>query len=117
MYYKEREIKEYILDYLYDNESYLKNNNYDLHDLHHAMFNSDYYLYGYNDCEIWLSGHVFECIGIIKDYEQDNFGEVFTDFTCSEQVVNKYVYIIGEELLYNMEKELNKRGLISCKTS
>ena len=117
MHFKQREITEYIKDYLYDNESYLKNNNYDLHDLHHAMFNTDYYLYGYSDCEIWLSGHVFECIGIIKDYEQDNFGEVFTDLTCSEQVVSKYVYIIGEELLYNMEEKLKKRGLISCKTS
>ena len=82
MYYKEREIKEYILDYLY----------------------------GYNDCEIWLRGHVFECIGIIKDYEQDNFGEVYTDLTNSEKVVNMYVYIIGEKLLYedNILDEFNE---------
>ncbi len=38
-------------------------------------------------------------IGFIKDYEQDHFGEVSTDFTQPEKVVNMYVYIIGQELV------------------
>ena len=28
----------------------------------------------------------------------DNFGEVYTDFSSAEAVVNMYTYIIGEQL-------------------
>tara|TARA_R100000234_G_scaffold96139_3_gene64419 strand:+ start:4850 stop:5215 length:366 start_codon:yes stop_codon:yes gene_type:complete len=114
-FYKQKEISEYIKDYLHDNETYIKANldrHYDIHALHNEIFNTDYYMYGYNDCQIWLGYHAFECIGIIKDYEQDNFGEVITDLTNVEKVVNMYVYIVGEELLYKMEDELVKKGLV-----
>ena len=42
---------------------------------------------------------MFNIIGYIKDYEQDNFGEVYTDFTSPEAVVNMYTYIIGEQIV------------------
>jgi len=38
-------------------------------------------------------------IGFIKDWEQDNFGEVTTDLSEPEKVVNMYTYIIGQELV------------------
>ena len=70
-------------------------------------FNTDYYLIYYSECNKWLGSHAFECIGIIQDYENDNFGEVTTDLSSSESVVNMYVYILGEDIVYNYENEVN----------
>ena len=80
----------------YDNEYLSK----DIDDIHFDLFNSDYYIIGYYNAEQWLKNNVFQVIEFIKEYEQDNFGEVTTDFSNSENVVNMYVYIIGEQLLY-----------------
>ena len=108
--HKYTEIKEHavetIKEHLEYNEDYLDN---DISEIHHDIFNTDYYLIGYYQCEKWLGSHTFECIRIIQEYEQDNFGEVNTDFSSSEKVVNMYVYIIGEKLLYedNIIDEIN----------
>ena len=40
---------------------------------------------------------------IKKEYEEDNFGEVNTDLSSEESVVNMYTYIVGEHLLNKME--------------
>ena len=42
-----------------------------------------------------------------EDYEMDNFGEVYTDLSDSEKVVIMYVYILGEDIVYNYENEVN----------
>ena len=70
-------------------------------DLHNALFNTDYFIIGYYDAEQWLINNVgiFQAIETIRDYENDMFGEVNTDFSSSEKVVNMYSYIIGEEIL------------------
>ena len=70
-------------------------------DLHNELFNMDYFLIGYYNCEQWLINNVgiFNAIEAIKQYEQDNFGEVNTDFSSSEKVCNMYAYILGEKLL------------------
>ena len=103
--YKKKEIKESLK---YDKD-YLDN---DISEIHHDLFNTDYYLIYYSECNKWLGSHAFECIGIIQEYEKDNFGEVTTDLSSSEKVVNMYVYIVGEELLYKMEDEMQEKGLI-----
>ena len=75
-------------------------------DWHFEAFNSDYYLIGYYNCEQWLKEHdvsAFEAIQTVKDYDLCNFGEVYTDLSCPEKVVNMYVYILGEELLSEMK--------------
>jgi len=70
-------------------------------ELHHYLFNEDYFIIGYYEAEKFLSNGpgVFSDIETIKEYEQDNFGEVHTDFSSSEKVANMYAYIKGEELL------------------
>tara|TARA_R100001480_G_C4650301_1_gene170767 strand:- start:221 stop:610 length:390 start_codon:yes stop_codon:yes gene_type:complete len=93
-YYKQEEIREYIkysLSDLIDT---------DLDELHHNLFNTDFYIIGTWKATQWLGDEVFNIMGIIKDYEQDNFGNVTTNLTCAESVVNMYAYIVGEELLY-----------------
>lgn len=78
-------------------------------DLHNEIFNSDYFIVGYYESEQWLIKNVgiFNAIEEIKQYEQDNFGEVNTDLSSSEHVCNMYVYIKGEEIL-SKSNHLNK---------
>jgi len=110
--YKVKEIKKYILDHLKEH----LNNGYDMYndifDLHHTLFNTDYYIIGIYKCEQWLSNKAMHCIQIIQDYETEMFGNVSTDLGNAEQVVNMYTYIIGEELLYEMSRQLIKEGYI-----
>ena len=74
-------------------------------DLHHYLFNQDYFIIGYDDAEKWINemGGAFKVIREIQEYENSNFGQVSTDLSCSEKVANMYAYILGEELLYNLE--------------
>ena len=74
-------------------------------DLHNEIFNTDYYLTYTGECEEWLGDHVFDVIRTVKDYEDDNFGEVTTDISDPCKLVNMYVYIVGEELI-SEDKEL-----------
>ena len=97
-YFKQNEIEEYINDNISDYEID--------EDLHHNMFNTDYYIIGTYKAEQWLGGNVFECIRTIQSYEQDNFGEMLTDVSDPEKIVNMYVYIIGEILLGKMDLEI-----------
>ena len=106
MDYKKNEIKEYFNDSLkdYDKETLeqlIKDN-----ELHHELFNTDYYIIGTYKAKQWLSDQVFDIIEFIKEYEEDNFGECYTDLTNPEKVVNMYVYIIGEQITYDYINEL-----------
>jgi hypothetical protein len=70
-------------------------------DIHHEVFNTDYFIIGHYAAEQWLikNGGVFAAIETIQDYEKSNFGEVNTDLSSAEKVCNMLVYILGEELL------------------
>lgn len=70
-------------------------------DLHNEIFNTDYYIIGTWQAEQWLIKHtgVFNGIGIIQEYEKEQFGEVNTDLSNPEHIVNMLVYIIGEGIL------------------
>ena len=77
-------------------------------DLHHELFNTDYYIIGTYQAKQWLGNEAFDIIGIIQEYEQDNFGEVNTDLADPEKVVNMYVYILGEYILQESDTLSNK---------
>lgn len=98
-YYKYDDIKEYFNDSLenYDKETLdqlIRDN-----ELHHEIFNTNYYIIGNYEAKKWLSDEVFNVINIIKEYENMHFGEVNTDFSQPERVVNMYVYIVGEDIV------------------
>tara|TARA_R100000458_G_C8183441_1_gene179661 strand:+ start:55 stop:390 length:336 start_codon:yes stop_codon:yes gene_type:complete len=101
MDYKREELEDYFYDYLGENREYLEENypNTWKDDLHHYAFNEDYYIIGTYKAKQWLGSMVFEVINFIKEWEQDNFGEVSTDFSDPEKVVNMYTYIIGSEIV------------------
>lgn len=77
-------------------------------DLHNEVYNTDYFIIGRYRAEEWLKENygIFQAMDKIKEYEEDNFGEVNTDLLEPERVVNMLVYIIGEEVLQE-SKRLN----------
>ena len=100
--YKRDEIKKYLNDRVKELKEYSKDGYNALvrnGELHNEIFNTDYYIIGTYEANEWLGDHAFEIIGIVKEYEEDNFGEVTTDLSDSTKVVNMYVYIVGEDLI------------------
>ncbi len=72
-------------------------------DLHNEVFNTDYYIIGIHQAKEALKEYdVFEAIEKVQTYEKDNFGEIYTDLSDPEKLVNMLYYIIGEEVLYEM---------------
>lgn len=83
-------------------------------DLHNKLFNEDYFIIGYYAAEEWLKANpgIFAAIEEIREYEESNFGEVTTDFSSSEKVVNMYAYIAGENLLNESETLRDKWNVL-----
>jgi len=72
-------------------------------DLHHEVFNTDYYIIGTYEAKEALEEYgVWDAIEKVQTYEKDNFGEIITDLSDPEKLINMLFYIIGEEVLYEM---------------
>jgi len=72
-------------------------------DLHNEVFNTDYYIIGTYEAQQALEEFgVFKAIEKVKEYEEDRFGAVYTDFSNPEEFANMLYYIIGEEVLDEM---------------
>ena len=73
--------------------------------LHNEAFNTGYYVVSTSIAKDMLANgdDVYTAIGKIYQYEKDNFGEVYTDFSDSVEVVNMLFYIIGEEVMQDAE--------------
>ena len=69
-------------------------------DLHSHLYNeTQHYIYYANAKEATAELDVWECIGAVQKYEQDQFGEVYTPLSDACAVANMVVYIMGYELL------------------
>ena len=69
-------------------------------DLHGYLYNEpQHYIYYASAEEAAAEIDVWECIGAVQKYEQDQFGEVYTPLSDACRVVNMVVYILGEALL------------------
>jgi hypothetical protein len=72
-------------------------------DLHNEVFNTDYYIIGTHQAKEALKEYgVFKALEKVQTYEKDNFGEVITDLSDPEKLINMLFYIIGEEVLFEM---------------
>ena len=72
-------------------------------DLHNEVFNMGYYIVGTYQAKKALEQYgVFNAIGKIQEYENDNFGEVLTDLSDPEKIANMLYYIIGEEAIQEL---------------
>lgn len=76
-------------------------------DLHNEVFNTDYYIIGTYQAKKALEEYgIFDAIEKVQTYEKDNFGEVYTDLSDPEKLINMLYYIIGEEVLSEMLKNI-----------
>ncbi len=76
-------------------------------DLHNEIFNTDYYIIGTYEAKKALEEYgIFEAIEKVQEYEKDNFGEVYTDLSDPEKLINMLYYIIGEEVLYEIMDDI-----------
>lgn len=74
-------------------------------DLHNEVFNTDYYIIGTYEAKNALREYdVFEAIELVQTYEKDNFGEVYTDLSNPEKLINMVYYVIGDEVIGEMWK-------------
>lgn len=72
-------------------------------DLHNEVFNTDYYIIGtYQAKEALREYDVFEAIELVQTYEKEQFGEVYTDLSDPEKLINMVYYIIGDEVIGEM---------------
>lgn len=72
-------------------------------DLHNEVFNTDYYIIGtYKAKEALKEYDVFEAIEKVQEYEQEQFGEIYTELYNPEKLVNMLYYIIGDEVISEM---------------
>ena len=113
MYYKQDEIAQHFQDYLAENRPWQQwldgtRSSFEPSELHHEAFNEDYYIIGTYQAQQWLGDHAFYAIQVIKDYEESCFGEVSTDLSDPERVVNMYAYIVGELVVYEWFEELER---------
>ena len=74
-------------------------------DLHHEVFNTDFYMADNETAQEILGDNVYNAIGRIYEYEKDNFGEIYTDLSSPMQICNMLYYIIGEEAMYEIPFE------------
>ena len=71
--------------------------------LHNEVFNTDYYIVGtYLAKEALKDYDVFEAIELVQTYEKEQFGEVYTDLSEPEKLINMVYYIIGDEVIGEM---------------
>ena len=72
-------------------------------DLHNEVFNTDYYIIGRYEAKKALEEYgIWDALEKVQSYEEDNFGEIYTDLSNPEKLINMLYYIIGEEVLHEM---------------
>lgn len=72
-------------------------------DLHNEVFNTDWYIIGtYEAKEALKEYDVFEAIELVQEFEEFNFGEVNTDLSNPEKLINMVYYIVGDEIICEM---------------
>jgi len=82
-----------------------ENDSFDLSELHHRLFNEDYFIIGSYKAEQWIienNLNAWDVIEEVKDYEELNFGSMTTEINA-EAMVNMFAYIQGEALLNSLE--------------
>lgn len=74
-------------------------------DLHNEVFNTDYYIIGNEMAKDALREYdVFDAIELVQKYEVEQFGEVYTELSNPEKLINMVYYIIGDEVICEMNE-------------
>jgi hypothetical protein len=73
------------------------------HELHHEVFNTDYYIIGTYQAKKALEEYgLWDAIEKVQTYERETFDGVYTDLSDPVKLINMLYYIIGEEVLNEM---------------
>ena len=106
-----------VLDHALSNLEDLCGLDNDGSDLHHYLFNEDYFIIGHYQAQQFLGDQAFRAIKYCQEYEEFNFGKVSTEIT-DEKIANMFAYIAGEEILQrskhlqrSWDKALNENSL------
>lgn len=76
-------------------------------DLHNEVFNTGYYIIGTHEAKEALREYdVFDAIELVQNYEKDNFGEICTDCSNPEKLINMVYYIIGDFVIGEMNSSI-----------
>lgn len=76
-------------------------------DLHHELFNMELcYIYTTDAIKDLEEYGTFQAIGEVQLYEEENFGDLLTDFSSPCDIANMLVYILGEEVVGLVQDEL-----------
>ena len=98
-YFTTTEALEDILDLLESDYS-----GWYMEDLHNEVFNTGYYIIGTYEAKQALTQFgVFDAIEKVQNYEQSNFDAVITELSDPEKLANMLYYIIGEEVIQDLE--------------
>ena len=98
-YFTTTEALEDILDVLESDYS-----GWYMEDLHNEVFNTGYYIIGTYEAKQALTQFgVFDAIEKVQNYEQSNFDAVITELSDPEKLANMLYYIIGEEVINDLE--------------
>ena len=74
-------------------------------DLHNEVFNTDWYIIGtYQAKEALKEYDVFEAIELVQTYEKEQFGEIYTELSNPEKLINMVYYIVGDEVIGEMNE-------------
>ena len=74
-------------------------------DLHNEVFNTDWYIIGtYEAKEALREYDVFEAIELVQTFEKDTFGEIYTELSNPEKLINMVYYIVGDEIICEMNE-------------
>jgi len=108
--YKEKEIENELLDYLDNNDLTIEEAIKD-DDLHHKVYNEDYFIIGYYNAEQWLiddngNNQTFEVLSYVMEQEREMLGENNTIFDNAETLVNHYAYWVGNKIINDLRNEL-----------
>ena len=94
-YFTETEMVETLLDTLKNYDDM------DITNLSHNAFNMDYYIIGTYQSKQALDDYgIFNAIEKVQTYQQELFGEVFTDLSNPESVASFLWFILGSEFLH-----------------
>ncbi len=73
-------------------------------EVHDRLFNTELYISSQKDAITWIGSieNYITMQQLVEQYDTQHYGSVFTKLTNPIEVVNKYVYIVGEEICGNI---------------
>lgn len=75
-------------------------------DLHNEVFNTDYYIIGRQEAKAALEEYgVFDAIELVQKYEDEQFGERYTDLSDPEKLINMIYYVVGDEVIAEISEK------------